>query len=272
LSIINGAAAPEKNTLNEHLLSRCTLLSSWLLVGLLLFSTGALAWDEWGADLEIYGWLPIISLELEDGTKDEITRDDILDDFDIAALWAARIRKGRWSLTSDFIYLDISKKSDVSLLSIVPSLATLDEAGFNAWIITPNLGYTVLDNERQKIDLYAGARYFRIEFDVTIDIDPILPGDPSRSRKESPSVSQWDGIVGARGFYNLPGKWFFPYSVNAGTGESDFTWGAQAGLGYRFRDLSALFGWRYLTYDVGSDTIIKELILNGPFAGVVFHW
>jgi hypothetical protein len=242
------------------------------MAGLPLLAGTAVADDDWGADLNLYGWLPIISIELEDGTKDEITRDDILKDFDIAALWSVRVRRGPWSLTSDFIYLDISKKSNVSLLSLVPSLATLDEAGFNAWIITPNAGYTIVDNDRQKIDLYAGARYFRIEFDVTIDIDPILPGNPPRSQKESPSVSQWDGIVGARGRYHLPGKWFIPYSVNAGSGESDFTWGAYAGLGYDFSDLSAIFGWRYLDYDVGSDTIIKELTLNGPFAGAVFHW
>jgi hypothetical protein len=256
-----------RSFLKSHRLTLASVITGWLL----LAGTAA-AEDDWGFDLELYGWLPTIEIELEDGTKDEITRHDILDDFDIAALWAMRVRKGPWSLTSDFIYLDISAKKDLSLFSLVPSLATLDEAGFKAWIITPNIGYTILDNEKQKIDLYAGARYFRIEFDVTIDIDPILPGDPSFSRKESPTVSNWDGIVGARGLYDLTDKWFIPYSVNAGTGESDFTWQAQAGFGYRFSDLTALFGWRYLTYDVGTDTAIKELTLNGPFAGVIFHW
>lgn len=256
----------------RSILTHSRLLLSWSLVVSLFLTNAAIADDEWGADLNIYGWLPIISIELEDGTKDEITRDDILNDFDIAALWSVRARHGPWSLTSDFVYLDISKKSDVSLFSLVPSLARLDEAGFNAWIITPNVGYTILQDDKHKIDLYAGARYFRIEFDVTIDIDPITPGEPSSSRKESPSVSQWDGIVGARGRYHLPGKWFIPYSVNAGTGESDLTWGAQAGIGYKYSDLSAVLGWRYLTYDVGSDNIIKELTLNGPFAGAVFHW
>ena len=252
---------------SRRLIQLCTL------AGLMLLAGRAVAGeDDWGYDLNIYGWLPIISIELEDGTKDEITRDDILKDFDIAALWSVRARKGPWSLASDFIYLDISKKSDASLFSLVPSLATLDEAGFNAWIITPNAGYTVIHDDKQKIDLYAGARYFRIEFDVTIDINPITPGAPSRSQKESPSVSQWDGIAGVRGLYYLPGKWFIPYSVNAGTGESDFTWSAWAGAGYKFSDLSALLGWRYLDYDVGSDTIIKELTLNGPFAGVMLHW
>jgi hypothetical protein len=60
--------------------------------------------------------------------------------------------------------------------------------------------------------------------------------------------------------------------VNAGSGESDFAWDAKVGFGYRFQDLSAVFGWRYLDYNVGSDTLLKELTLNGPFAGVVYHW
>ena len=248
------------------------LIPSLAAAGALLWAGTTVAQDEWGVDTSIYAWLPIIETELEDGTKSEITRDDILKDFDIAALWAVQVWKGRWSLTSDFIFLDISSKTDVALLPNLPDLATIRKAGFTAWIITPNVGYTVLHDDRQKIDLYAGARYFRIEGDVTIDIDPIGPGETLTSQKESPSASQWDGIAGIRGYYSLSNKWFVPYSVNVGVGESDFTWGASAGCGYRFQDLSAVFGWRYLSYDVGSDTILKDLTLNGPFAGVVYHW
>lgn len=75
-----------------------------------------------------------------------------------------------------------------------------------------------------------------------------------------------------RGSYDLTDSWFIPYSVNAGTGESDFTWDALAGVGYRFRNFNAVAGWRYLYYDIGSDTALKELSANGPYAGVVFHW
>ena len=241
-------------------------------VGAFLWAGATVAQDEWGVDASIYAWLPIIETEAQDGTKSEITRDDILKDFDMAALWAVQVWKGRWSLTSDFTFLDISSKTDVALLPNLPDLATVRKAGFTAWIITPNVGYTIVDNEKQKIDLYAGARYFRIEFDVTIDIDPVSPGEPTTSQKKSPSVSQWDGIAGVRGYYNLSDKWFVPYSVNVGAGESDLTWGGTAGLGYRFNELSTVFGWRYLSYDVGSDTLLKELTLNGPFAGVVYHW
>ena len=241
-------------------------------VGSLLLTAAAVAEDEWGADLEIYGWLPIIEMESEDGSTGKITREDILSNLDITALWKARVRKGRWSLASDFIYLDISDNKNLPLIPKVPDLANLRETGLQAWIITPNVGYTVVDSEVQKIELYAGARYFWIEVDATIEIDPISPGDPPIRSKESPTISSWDGIVGVRGLYYLDEKWYIPYSVNVGAGDSDLTWSAQAGFAYKFSKLDASFGWRYLHYDVGSDTALKELNLNGPYAGVIFRW
>lgn len=243
-----------------------------VLAGSLLPATVTVAEDGWGGDLEIYAWLPIIEIEAGNGNKSEVTRDDILSDLDMAALWAARIRKGPWSLSSDFVYLDISAKTDVDLVPEIPEGSTLREAGFSAWIITPNIGYAILNDDRQKIELYAGARYFWIEADATIEFDPLSPGEPPRSETLSPSVSNWDGIAGVRGLHYLSDKWFIGYSVNAGTGESDFAWGAQTAFGYRYTNLDAMFGWRYLSYDVGSDTVIRELTINGPLAGVIWRW
>ena len=55
-------------------------------------------------------------------------------------------------------------------------------------------------------------------------------------------------------------------------GDSGLTWGAQAAFGYKYSSLDAVFGWRYLYYDIGSDTLLKELELNGPFVGAIFRW
>ena len=251
------------------ILNNRRLLRVLAVLGSLLLTGTAVAGDDWGGDLEIYAWLPVIDIESGDGSKGNISRDDILSDLDVTAMWAARLRKGRWSLASDFIYLDISSKSD---LSLVPRLASVSEVGLQAWIVTPNVGYTVLQNNQQKIELYAGARYFWIEVDATIELDPISPGEPVRSRKESPTKSNWDGILGARGLYHLSEKWDVLYSVNAGAGDSDLTWNAKAGFGYKFSKLDAVVGWRYLDYNIGDDTLLKGLTVNGPFAGVIFRW
>ena len=248
------------------------LAAIWSFLGLLVFSGGAVAGDDWEFDWEFYGWLPIIETENEAGKKSEITRDDILDDLDLFGFSFVRVKKGKWSLSSDFVYFDISQKTDVPLFGELPDLAELDEAGMQAWVIRPAIGYEIYRTDRQFVELYAGGRYLWIEADLKFDINPILPGEPSSSRKDSPSKSNWDGIVGARGSYRLNDKWFLPYSANAGTGQSDFTWEGQAAVGYRFKHLDAVAGWRYLYYDIGSDTLLKELTVNGPFAGVMFHW
>jgi hypothetical protein len=225
----------------------------------------------WGADLEIYLWLPNNDIELVNGTRFEITMDDILSDLDMFAMAAGRIRRGRWSFAADVIYGDVSNNSFDSPL-LLPGLATFTEGAIEAWIVTPNIGYTVIDNDQQKIELYAGARYFRIETDLVFEIEPILPGQPTVTVDETIDIDSWDGIAGVRGLVYLSDKWFIPYSANAGAGDSDFTWTAQGGLGYRFGSLDALFGWRHMYYDVGSDTAIREIKLNGPFAGVMFRW
>ena len=248
------------------------LAAIWSFLGLLVFSGGAVAGDDWEFDLELYGWLPIIETENEAGNKSEITRDDILDDLDLFGFSFVRAKKDKRSLSTDFVYFKISKKADLPLVANLPDLAELDKAGMQVWVIRPAIGYEIHRTDRQFVELYAGGRYLWIEADLKFDINPILPGEPSSSRKDSPSKSNWDGIVGARGSYWLNDKWFLPYSVNAGTGQSDFTWEAQAALGYRLKHLDAVLGWRYLYYDIGSDTLIKELSANGPFAGVMFHW
>ena len=224
----------------------------------------------WGADLEIYGWLPNNEIELENGRQFEITRDDILSDLDIFAMAAGRISKGRWSVAADLVYGDLSNQSFDSPL--IPGVATFTEGGIEALFVTPNVGYRVVDTGQQRIELYAGARYSKIDVDLVFEIDPLLPGGSTVTLDETVEVDNWDAIAGVRGLHDFADKWYIAYTVNAGAGDSDFTWSAKGGLGYRFESLEALFGWRHLSYDVGSDTAIKELTVSGPFVGVIFRW
>ena len=90
--------------------------------------------------------------------------------------------------------------------------------------------------------------------------------------KRSDSMEHWDAIAGVRGLHYLNDKWYIPYRINAGAGDSDFTWSAWGGGGYRFTSLDVLFGWRYMTYDVGSDTTIDEIDISGPFVRAMFRW
>jgi len=88
-----------------------------IFAGFLLFAAGSVADEDWKFDLEAYGWLPIIEFETETGQKDKITRDDIVSNLDIAAMWNANLRKGRWSLNADFIYFKVDNEKNLPLFS-----------------------------------------------------------------------------------------------------------------------------------------------------------
>ena len=256
-----------KRALGNALLLTSRLLAIWLLPACF-----ALGKDEWGGDLELYAWLPVVEFEAADGSMSKITQDDLLGDLDLFAKWAGRVHRGRWSIAGDFIYARISDKNDLSVVSLGTDPGRITETSLQSWTVTPNVGYALRRDEQQTIELYLGARYFWIEFDATIKFDPLLPGGPHLKRKTSPSLSSWDAIAGIRGLYHLSDHWYSAYSINAGTGDSDFTWSAQSGFGYKFSTVDAIFGWRYMEYDIGDDTLLKRLEINGPFAGVVFRW
>ena len=242
-----------------------------VIVGLLLTSLPTFAEGEWQGDLQIYGWVPQSDIKLNNGIEYEISRQDILEDIDLFLMTAGRIRNDRWSFALDLIYGDISSKDfDEELL--LPGFVALDKGGLELWVATPNIGYMVLDNEEQRFEVYAGARYFQLEVNVELEIESPLPGKPPELVNSSNSTGHWDAIAGARGLHYLSDRWYIPYSVNVGAGDSDFTWTAWGGAGYRFNSVDALFGWRYMTYDVGSDSVIEEIDFGGPFVGAMFRW
>ncbi len=61
-----------------------------------------------------------------------------------------------------------------------------------------------------------------------------------------------------------------PYYLDVGTGESDVTWQAVTGIGYKFGWGEAFLVYRYLDYDFGKQ--IDSLTLSGPAIGVNFRW
>ena len=94
----------------------------------------------------------------------------------------------------------------------------------------------------------------------------------TRTAKASDSGSHWDGVVGFRGKFKLNDKWYPPYDADIGTGNSELTWQVFGGVGYRFKHLDAVFGYRYMDYQSDSSPVLDNLNLSGPMAGVKFFF
>lgn len=241
----------------------CNLVLSCLLAGLLVPVSAADTRnpDEWQFSGEVYLWGASIDAKPDGGENVHISFSDLIDNLDMAFMGGFGARKGKWSLLSDFIYLDVEDDQTGSARVLRRNVRTEVDVELEAWIITLGAGYTVIETDSFYMDLLAGARYLWIELPLEFDFGSI-------KLKATPSEHIWDGIVGARGEVALSDKWYVSYYGDVGRGGSDMTWQARLGLGYRFDKVDAMFGYRYLDYDLRGD--LDDLTVKGPYAGVRF--
>ena len=99
----------------------------------------------------------------------------------------------------------------------------------------------------------------------------VLP--PLTGTKEV-SETNWDGIVGLKGraFFGADRRWFVPFYVDVGTGQSKFTWQLNVGVGYQFEWGALVASWRYLDYDFKSSSQVQSMSFNGPLVGALFKF
>lgn len=72
-----------------------------------------------------------------------------------------------------------------------------------------------------------------------------------------------------RGHFKLNERWY-PYYGDIGTGDSELTWQMFGGVGYRFKQVDAMLGYRYMDYRFENSPVFDNLDLSGPMAVVKF--
>jgi len=258
-----------------------------------LASTGALAQqaasdsDAWQFGVSIYGWFPDIAGETaftQPGGSNDFTIDidNILDNLKFTLMGIVDVRKGRWGLLTDLIYMDVgdsetgTREASIGRRGLPVNATANVDLDIKSWIWTIAGYYRALEQNGWTLDLAAGARYLDVEqsvnWNVTGNVGPIPI--PDRTGAAKAEVSNWDAIVGARGRFAFGDQkaWFVPFYVDLGAGDSDFTWQGIAGLGYAFKWCEITAVWRYLYYDLSSDKPIKDMNFSGPAIGATFRW
>ena len=144
-------------------------------------------------------------------------------------------------------------------------------------IITIHSGSSQLTgSDTSRLSAFVGARYFGVDvkssWDLTADIS--IPGTgvvlPAQGQVSS-DVDLWDAIVGVQGAFDLgEGNWSALYYLDVGTGDSDLTWNAVAGLTYAYGWGELLLAYRHLDYDQPSDKLLQDFSFSGPGIGARF--
>ncbi len=228
--------------------------------------------DEWQWEGNLYLWTSEMDVSTQSGASLSIPFSDILDNLDMAFMGGLGASKGKWSFKADIIYLKLS--TDVSALKTLPGprqgeVALAANVGMKSWIVTPTVGYNLIDTEKGSLAVLGGARYLwlNVPIDLTTTVGPI-----TRFYSESPSGTNWDAIVGVRGELNLAPKWFAPFYVDGGGGDSKSTWQGFAGIAYRFDKFDAVGGYRYLNYKFKGGAALNTLTVKGPLLGAAFRF
>jgi hypothetical protein len=261
--------------------------------------------EGWQFSLTPYLWLPTIGGDLNyelpprDGGGDgsrfsfDVGPTDWLELLNFAALASGTARNGRFSVSSDIVYLRLAKDSDGKVRSVDGIITGPDgdleipasagsyrdvETELDGLVWSLELGYTLWEEDRSFVDVIAGVRYFGIEVttDWAVDVSVTTPeGEQSFSREGRLSQKKdlWDGVVGFRGEKAIgQSRWSVPFHINVGTGSSDVSWDAMAGLSYGYDWGKLMLLYRHLQYDQGSDGLLEDFSFSGPAIGARFEF
>jgi len=242
---------------------------------------------KWQLSASLNGFVPAIDgkVNYAGDTRSSdlhVSMHEVLSNLKMTFQGSLDVHNGRWGIFNDVIYADIggvkSRTRDFSLGNIeIPATATTDlSLGVKATVWTVAGEYRVVSDPAWTVDLLAGARLLDVKttlgFSINGDLGPIaLPG---RGGSKEVSDSLWDGIVGVKGRYTFTDdrKWFLPFYLDVGTGQTKLTWQAVAGVGYGFHWGDLVATYRYLDWNAKSGKSVEDLSFGGPMISAAWRW
>jgi hypothetical protein len=240
---------------------------------------------DWRYSLSVYGNFPSLSGAASTPTSPggptiDVSASQIIDSLKFTFMGAFEASNGRWGVFTDLIYLDLGNTKvgtrDFTIShQAIPASTSADlswDLKGTLWTIAGE--YRVPTEPRLTLDVLAGARMFilkpSIGWNISGDLGPIAASGRSGFVEESETL--WDGIVGAKGRYAIDSKWFLPFYVDVGAGQSQLTYQLAAGISYAFSWGELTGMWRYISYDMKSGSNVQDLSFNGPMVGATFRW
>jgi hypothetical protein len=239
--------------------------------------------DAWAWRFGLNGWLPSVhsstQFDLPAGGNISAETDpgNYLSKLKFAFMGTLEARRGPWSFLADMSYLNLGDlKSKVRSISGPTGIVSVPidvgtRSDIKGFIGTFEAGYMVMQAPGARADVVAGVRYASLKTKLDWELSGPTGGLTAEGGIEK-TKDFLDGVVGVRGSANLGGNWDFRYYLDAGAGSSQFTWQAQAGIGYRFNWGDAVLGYRHLAYELHNDRPISDLKFSGPQFEVGFKF
>jgi hypothetical protein len=251
----------------------------------------------WSLSFAPYVWAPSINAKISTPTlRGGVATTDVFvpfadyfHDIRFGAVLAGEARYDRFSVLTDFLYLNLGmglSAAHLSSVSLGPSgridIPTQRQAsvstGIGTTLWTLAGGYTVAAGAWGNVDAIVGTRLLAINVTTNYALSAAILAPNrtlalARTGSLGLSVNNWDAIGGVTGRFAIPNSNFYvPFYVDVGTGEIPLTWQAFTGLGYRTSSADYSVGYRYLAFENKDNASIKSLSMGGVMASASFHF
>ncbi len=191
----------------------------------------------WHVSLSPYLWLAGMNGTagaLGHETSVHVSALDLVKYFNFGIMAQAEVRHNRIVMPVDFMWVKLSDNKGLPF-EVGP---TSVKAKLNEDILTPKIGYRVIDNEKIKVDGLVGFRYWHVGTTLNL-VPPVANGFYQ--------AANWaDALGGAKIQAILSPKIVVTVAGDAGGGGSNLDYQVVGAIGYKFRKFSLQTGWRYM--------------------------
>jgi len=222
--------------------------------------------DGWRGTVAIYGWFAGVHGTVGAGGHDagiHVPFSDLFHYLKGIIPIAAEADKGRFVMPVDFLWMKLGDDKGIPLDD--PTQRSIN-IHLTQSILTPKIGYRLVDAEHFKIDALGGIRYWHVGENLTLE-----PSGIGRSRS-----GNWvDGLGGARFTVPFSEKASIIISGDAGAGGANLDYQVIGLLNYKFTQHFGLgLGWRYLyeDYRPSNHQLVYDVTLSGALAGFYYEF
>ena len=187
---------------------------------------------------------------------------DIFSYLNIGLMGEVEARKKRVLLVTDVMWMRLSDEKGIPLNDV--GIQSVD-ARVKQFLLTPGVGYRVLDNDKIKIDAIVGFRYWHLG--ESLEFTPSLVGGVSASQN-------WvDALGGARIHIPLSQKATITVGGDAGGGGANSDYQVAGVLAYKISKKCVLqAGWRYLDVNYrSSSSFVYNTATSGLLLGLTIN-
>jgi hypothetical protein len=222
--------------------------------------------DGWRFAISIYGWFPGIHGTVGVLGHDAGIHESFSDVFHVlkgVIPIAVEADKGRFLMPIDFLWVKLGDDRAIPLNDLGQTSINLH---VTESILTPKLGYRIVDGAHFKIDALAGIRYWYVSQNLILE-----PSGVGNTRS-----SNWvDGVGGARFIVPFSERAAIMVGGDAGGGGANLDYQVVGLFTYKFTPKLGLgLGWRYLDVDYRptNHQFVYDVAQSGALAGLFFEF